>query len=147
MIMSSKEAIVPKSTRLPLWDFFLPQGCNTSFYCFLRKSFLKKYMRYTLNHHRNTISGSHFAYIPYSTWPGDYSEDQWFNTSRISNLPSYNKTMLKSHLVDVVKKDPDTAFERSKRIYQDVVEKFFASFFWTCLFVFRLHKWRVNLNS
>ena len=57
-------------------------------------------------------SGSHFAYIPYSTWPGDYSDYQWFNNTRIANLPYYNKTALLAHLNDVVKRDPDTAFDR-----------------------------------
>ena len=68
--------------------------------------------------------GSHIAYIPYSTWPGDYTDYQWFNNTRVSSMGEYNKTELLLHLKDVVQRDPDTAFDRG--LYHFIVRNMYS---------------------
>ena len=63
--------------------------------------------------------GSHFSYIPYSTWPGDYTDNQWFNNSKVAGMETYNRTLLTAYLDDVVQRDPDTGFERGKEVFNN----------------------------
>ena len=56
-----------------------------------------------------TTSGSHFSYVPYSTFPGDYSLNQWFNNSVVRDMPPGNKTAQKEYLESVVVPAPVVA--------------------------------------
>ena len=62
-------------------------------------------------------SVTHFSYIPYSIWPGEYNDLQWLNNSAVANMTSGNKTALRLYLNEVVRKDPDTGFEKGNHIF------------------------------
>lgn len=53
---------------------------------------------------RNT----HFSYIPYSSFPGDYNGLQWFNNSVVKDIQSQDKVSQKAYLEAVIKRDPSS---------------------------------------
>ena len=55
---------------------------------------------------------THFAYIPYSSFPGDYSALQWFNNSVVKSIQPQDRAAQKIYLDSVVKPDPAVNYTR-----------------------------------
>ena len=63
-------------------------------------------------------SGPHFSYMPFSTFPGDYSPNQWFNNTIVKGMNPDNNTVQIAYLEDVIQLDPAVdGFERGKHIF------------------------------
>ena len=49
---------------------------------------------------------THFAYIPFSTYAGDYSPNQWFNNSVVANIEAVERIAQKAYINGVVQREP-----------------------------------------
>ena len=54
-----------------------------------------------------SASSTLFSYIPFSTQPGDFDPNQWFNNPVMAKLPSGDKTAQKDYLENLIMPDRD----------------------------------------
>jgi len=54
-----------------------------------------------------SASNTLFSYIPFSTQPGDFDPNQWFNSPALAKIQSGDKTAQKDYLENLIMPDRD----------------------------------------